>query len=91
MENNVTEMERKWLKAVYVAELANGNPLAYVLADEPNRVNVGALRSEMRERGLSLTCDHSASSYGIPVMVDEHGNAYGPGEWIGAKLDLRAR
>lgn len=25
-----------------------------------------------------LTTEHAASSYGIPVLVDEEGNAYGP-------------
>lgn len=27
---------------------------------------------------LQLTTEHSTSSYGIPVLVDENGNAYGP-------------
>jgi len=27
-----------------------------------------------------LTCDHAASSYGLPVLVDEDGNVYGPAE-----------
>lgn len=27
---------------------------------------------------MKLTTDHPASSYGIPVMVDDDGNAYGP-------------
>lgn len=27
---------------------------------------------------LRLTTDHPASSYGVPVMVDAQGNAYGP-------------
>lgn len=27
-----------------------------------------------------LTTEHAASSYGIPVAVDAHGNAFGPGE-----------
>jgi hypothetical protein len=27
---------------------------------------------------MTLTTEHAASSYGIPVLVDEAGNAYGP-------------
>jgi len=30
--------------------------------------------------GWRLTTDHSASSYGQPVLVDPDGNAYGPGD-----------
>lgn len=33
-------------------------------------------------RGWKLTTDHSASSYGIPVLVDRHGEAYGPADII---------
>lgn len=29
-----------------------------------------------------LTTDHSASSHGIPVLVDSGGNAYGPGDTL---------
>lgn len=29
-----------------------------------------------------LTCNHAASSYGMPVLVDGMGNAYGPGDFI---------
>jgi excisionase family DNA binding protein len=28
------------------------------------------------------TTDHSASSYGVPVLVDDEGNAYGPGDLV---------
>lgn len=28
----------------------------------------------------ALTTEHSSSSYGIPVLVDEEGNAYGPSD-----------
>ena len=31
---------------------------------------------------LRLTCDHAASSYGIPVLVDAQGCAYGPDDVI---------
>lgn len=31
-------------------------------------------------RGWRLTTDHSASSYGQPVLVDPEGTAYGPGD-----------
>jgi hypothetical protein len=27
---------------------------------------------------VGLTTDHPASSYGVPVLVDDQGNAYGP-------------
>jgi len=32
--------------------------------------------------GMRLTTDHPASSYGIPVLVDEQGQAYGPADNI---------
>lgn len=31
---------------------------------------------------LTLTTNHPSSSYGIPVLVDENGNAYGPADRI---------
>ena len=43
-----------------------------------------------------LTCDHAASSYGIPVLVDEDGEAYGvcdhlpSGESAGELVDTAA-
>lgn len=38
----------------------------------------------MRKVAKSLTTDHPASSYGIPVLVDRQGQAWGPGD-----IDLR--
>jgi hypothetical protein len=31
---------------------------------------------------VHLTTDHSQSCYGIPVLVDQDGNAYGPGDTL---------
>lgn len=33
---------------------------------------------------MKLTTDHPASSYGIPVLVDDDGNAFGPADVIPA-------
>ena len=31
---------------------------------------------------MELTTSHSASSYGTPVLIDEDGQAYGPGDML---------
>lgn len=36
--------------------------------------------------GWRLTTDHSASSYGQPVLVDPDGKAYGPGDILASEL-----
>lgn len=33
-------------------------------------------------RTYRLTTDHAASSYGVPVLVDEDGVAYGPDDYL---------
>ena len=33
---------------------------------------------------MTLTTNHAASSYGIPVLVDAQNNAYGPGDRLPA-------
>jgi len=35
----------------------------------------------------TLSTDHAASSHGIPVLVDEHGNAYGPADPVRSASD----
>ena len=40
--------------------------------------------TEDKRTVLTLTTDHTASSYGIAVLVDEHGNAYGPNDMMPA-------
>lgn len=35
--------------------------------------------------GYKLTTDHASSSYGIPVLVDDFGNAYGPGDNLSSR------
>ena len=36
---------------------------------------------------LKLTTESSASSYGIPVLVDDDGCAYGTGDLVGVELE----
>ena len=44
--------------------------------------------SKLRITGVGLlTTEHSASSYGIPVLI-RRGEAYGPGDLIGLPDDL---
>lgn len=33
-------------------------------------------------RIMTLTTDHSASSYGVPALVDSDGNCYGPADVV---------
>ena len=39
--------------------------------------------------GWKLTTNHSASSYGQPVLVDPDGNAYGPGDIAAPLVGLK--
>lgn len=41
-----------------------------------------------KNKELVLTTNHAASSYGMPVAVDEEGNAYGPKDLVGGQFDV---
>lgn len=59
-----------------------------VLDDDPEDVagykrrHAGWPESPILSGGWSLTTDHSASSYGQPVLVSPAGDAYGPGDLL---------
>ena len=67
------ELEIKWLTAQ-----ETGNPIAAHFGPMIPAVDGPNVRRNLAERGLHLTTDHAASSYGQPVAVDAHGNAFGP-------------
>ena len=70
MENNTvtTEIEARWMDAAERADV--DNPIRALLGPRTQSDTL-ALRISLAHRGLTLTTDHSASSYGIPVAVDE--------------------
>ena len=41
-----------------------------------------------QQRRGTLTIEHAASSYGVPVLVEEDGHVYGPGELPGVTLHV---
>ena len=43
------------------------------------------------DEGITLTDEHAASSYGQLVVVDDQGNAYGPGDPAPGDPSLTAR
>ena len=81
MENNTvtTEIEARWMDAVERADVEN--PIRELLGPRTNSDTL-ALRISLTQRGLTLTTDHAASSYVIPVAIDESGNVYGPGDGL---------
>lgn len=84
MRTKATQMEARWMEATGRAD-AN-NPLRALLGPR-TQVETLALRASLAQRRLRLTTDHAASSYGIPVAVDETGKAYGPGDILPPRLD----
>jgi len=38
------------------------------------------------EPGLTLTTEHGASSYGLPVLVDQEGLAHGPADGLAGSV-----